>query len=318
MTTKSGLSGNVPDVRALITGGAGFVGRNLRRRLYSDGWEVDALDVRAFSVDRRQRGVTGWRQDARDFFRGSTETRYDLAVHAAARVGGRRMIEGAPDQQLVNFALDAEYFMWLEQAKPRHAVYLSSSSVYPTYLQTGEYPRQLEESDVTFAAKVVGVPDATYGMAKLVGEHMAANVMAPSTSVHVVRPFSGYGTDQDLDYPFPSFIRRVKQRERPFKIWGDGRQVRDWVHIDDVIGAILAIVEQDVRRPVNVGWGRPTSFLELYELMHDVAQVPRPPVRLMETEPRGVAYRVCDPTRLREIYTPKITLEEGIARALRA
>lgn len=305
-------------MRALITGGAGFIGRNFRRRLYAEGWEIDAFDVAPFSVDRRHHGVAGWLQDGRDFFRGSSETRYDLVIHAAAVVGGRRMIEHEPMRQLIDFELDAAFFQWIERARPRHAVYLSSSAVYPFELQTGENwcPPKLRETHVNL--RRIFTPDATYGMIKLAGEHMAACALDAGLPIHVVRPFSGYGADQDLTYPFPAFIRRVKQRERPFRIWGDGKQVRDWVHVDDIIGAVMAIVDADYHIPVNIGWGRPTSFIELFELMHDVAKIPKPPVQLLETEPTGVRYRVADTTILNDVYRPKITLEEGIARALRA
>jgi nucleoside-diphosphate-sugar epimerase len=106
-------------------------------------------------------------------------------------------------------------------------------------------------------------PDQTYGWAKLTGEMLAEHARAAGVAVHVLRPFSGYGEDQGTEYPFGAFIERARKREDPFVIWGDGRQVRDWVHIDDVIGATLAVVEADYQEPVNVCTGRGVSMAEL-------------------------------------------------------
>src|SRR5882762_4540552 len=101
-----------------------------------------------------------------------------------------------------------------------------------------------------------GKPDMTYGWAKLTGEVLAGYAIQAGLQVQVFRPFSGYGEDQALDYPFPSFIDRALRWAEPFEIWGDGTQTRDWIHIDDIVGATLAAIDQDVKGPINLGWGR--------------------------------------------------------------
>jgi nucleoside-diphosphate-sugar epimerase len=128
---------------------------------------------------------------------------------------------------------------------------------------------------------------------------------------------SGYGTDQALDYPFPSFIQRAKQRRDPFEIWGTGRQVRDWIHVDDIVGATLAAVDQDITGPANLGTGRPVSFNQLAEMVCKEASY-QPQLKHILGAPDGVQYRVADPTRMLSYYQPKISLEEGIRRALTA
>jgi nucleoside-diphosphate-sugar epimerase len=117
-------------------------------------------------------------------------------------------------------------------------------------------------------------------------------------------------------YPFPAFIARARRREDPFPIWGTGRQTRDWIHIDDVVGATLAAVDQDVTGPVNLGWGRPTTFDDLARMVTAAAGY-RPHLDHIWGAPDGVQHRVCDPTRLRTFYRPTVTLEEGIRRALK-
>lgn len=295
--------------RALITGAAGFIGRHIHRALLGRDYDVTAIDLRA---GPRLPGVH--RGDALDLFRQDT-TRYDLAVHCAAIVGGRASIDGSPLGVATNLALDAWYMRWLTRTRTRRAVYYSSSAAYPVHLQTRGSALLLQEDDVDLDH--IDPPDATYGLAKITGEQLAAYAEADGTRVHILRPFSGYGQDQDLTYPFPSFIDRARRRDDPFEIWGDGGSTRDWIHVDDIVGATLATVDQDITGPVNLGWGRVTSFDSLARLITRTAGY-QPALKYRTDAPQGVYHRVCDPTRLLTFYTPTVSLEQGVRRALNA
>ena len=96
---------------------------------------------------------------------------------------------------------------------------------------------------------------------------------------------------------------------------GDGTQVRDWIHISDVVGATLAAVDQDVPGPTNLCTGRGVSFNELAAMV-TLAACYTPRFDHKRDAPRGVAYRVGDPAKMLGFYTPRVSLEEGIARAL--
>lgn len=285
----------------LLTGDAGFVGRHLRRALEEQGWNVVGVDL--------ARG-----QDALDFFR-TDETRFELAIHCAAIVGGRASIDGSPLGVATNLALDAWYFRWLIRTGTPRAVFFSSSAAYPVDLQQPGEIHRLAESDIDLAN--LRKPDATYGLAKVVGEQLAAVAEAFGTRVHILRPMSGYGEDQDPCYPFPAFIQRAKRRDDPFEIWGDGSSTRDWIHIDDLVGATLAAVDQDATGPINVGWGRATSFDELASIVTSSVGY-RPTLKHRTDAPRGVHHRVCDPKRMLDVYQPRVTLEEGVRRAIDA
>lgn len=289
---------------ALVTGNRGFVGRHMTAALLDRGYNVTGVDIADPVVAR----------DARDFFR-SNDQRFDLVVHLAAIVGGRATIEGSPLHVAVDLSIDAEAFGWAVRTKPGRFVYYSSSAAYPTSLQTREHHRRLAETDIDLDD--VASPDLSYGWSKLTGEQLARWAAREGLAVHVLRPFSGYGTDQALDYPFPSFIARAARRDDPFEVWGDGCQVRDFIHIDDVIEGTLAVVDQDVRVPLNLGTGRATSFNDLAAICQQAAGYSAP-VKHLPAAPTGVHYRVADITTMRGIYSPRITLEEGIERALRA
>lgn len=291
--------------KALVTGGEGFVGSYMVPALDERGFEVTNVDLRNGD-------------DCRDFFKVVRNVRYDLVVHLAAIVGGRATIEGNPLSVATDLAIDSDFFNWAVDTDQRHVVYYSSSAAYPVDLQGERMRRTLTEEDIDLDD--VRNPDMTYGWAKLTGEYLAQFARDRDVRVDVFRPFSGYGTDQSLDYPFPSFIKRAMSRSNPFEIWGSGHQVRDWIHISDVVEGTLQWAEQrhDTGFTVNLCTGRPTSFIELAELVTTAASYTwQPDVVTQRDKPTGVMYRVGDPDLMRQVYIPRITLEEGIMRAMR-
>ena len=313
--------------RVLITGAAGFVGRAFTRRLVRDGWEVVALDNMSAGEPLHKwhdpvaphfvRFRRMW--DVRDGVAAMDyPDEYDLIIHCAAVVGGRLKLDGDPLAVATDLAIDSDFFNWVVKAKNKpKVIYFSSSAVYPVELQQRLQYIKLAESLVTQGATKFGRPDVTYGWAKLTGEYLAhLAVKQYGADVLIYRPFSGYGEDQSFDYPFPSIIRRVVNRENPIAIWGSGEQCRDFIHIDDIVEAVMQT--KDVLKPgdtLNLGTGIPVSLRELAEMaLAEVRPTSYDDVVCDKTKPEGVFYRVADTYKLSQLYKPRITLEEGIRR----
>jgi len=278
-------------MKILITGHKGFVGRYFMD--YLKKYDVLGVDIK-----------DGY--DCRAFFK-TSETKYDLVIHLAAIVGGRETIEGRPLAVADNFSIDSEFFQWCLKTKPKKVVYFSSSAAYPTYYQVEGNERKLREDMADFSSK----PDMTYGWSKMVGEYLASFV----DNVYIFRPFSGYGTDQDLSYPFPMYIQRALQRKDPFEVWGNGKQTRDFIHIKDIVEAVLTAIENPANGPINLGTGVSTSFLELAEMcMNTVGYKGK--IITRPDKPIGCMHRVSDNSKMLSFYTPKISLEQGIWEAI--
>jgi nucleoside-diphosphate-sugar epimerase len=282
-------------MKVLITGSEGFVGKYFRKRL--DEHDLTLVDIR--------KGI-----DCRDFFK-RDDKEYDLVIHLAAIVGGRESIEGRPMAVADNFSIDSEFFQWCLKTKPKKIVYFSSSAAYPTHYQQGTEAKRLQEWMITPSSP--NGPDMTYGMAKVIGEYLASFV----ENVHIFRPFSGYSYLQDTSYPFPMYIRRAIKKSDPFEVWGPGTQTRDFIHIEDIVSAVLTAVEQGITEPINLGTGRSTSFTELAQMSMDAVGY-KGEILTRPDKPVGCMHRVSDNTKLLSFYTPKITLEEGIAEAVKA
>jgi len=285
-------------MKILITGYRGFVGQYFIKK-YA-GHDIVGIDL--------QDGM-----DVREFFQFNRE-KYDLVIHLAAIVGGRATIEGNPLSVATDLAIDSDFFNWALLTKPGRIVYFSSSAAYPIMYQQDNNWFPLSEDMIDLDN--IGNPDLTYGWSKLTGEYLAKFVQEAGIPVHIFRPFSGYGTDQSLDYPFPSYIKRAKDRMDPFDIWGDGEQSRDFIHMSDVVDAVTEAIRLDIQGPVNLGMGRRTTFNELAKIVTEIEGY-SPEFNHLPAAPVGVLNRIADPTKMLSFYTPKITLEEGIERALR-
>ena len=284
--------------KILITGSHGFVGRYFVNYFGSNGF--NSLDL----VDLKNN------RECRAFFK-ETETQYDLVIHLAAIVGGRESIEGRPLAVADNLSIDSEFFQWCLKTNPYKIVYFSSSAAYPTWMQVDAYPdKRLVEDDIDLKF-FDGTPDMTYGLSKLVGEYLAQFV----PNVHIFRPFSGYGMDQDLTYPFPMYVKRAFEKNDPFEVWGPGTQTRDFIHMRDVVNAVMTAVDQGITGPINLGTGIATSFLQLAQMCMDEVGY-KGEIQTRPDKPVGCMHRVSDNTKLLEFYTPKITLEEGIKEAV--
>lgn len=286
-------------MKILITGHKGFVGKYFMKK-YSEH-EIFGVDLKDGD-------------DCRDFFKKNPDVRFDLVIHLAAIVGGRMKIEGNPLAVADDLSIDSEFVQWCLKTKPGRVIYFSSSAAYPIKLQKLEDKYRLKETDINLSD--CSTPDMTYGWAKLTGEFCLQFLEQSGIKVNVFRPFSGYGTDQDLDYPFPSYIRRGALKLDPFEIWGDGNQVRDFIHMIDIVDAVDEAIKQDIKGPVNLGYGIATSFNDLQKIVCRIAGY-EPEVKHILTAPVGVMYRCCDPSKMLSFYTPKIDLEKGIDMALK-
>jgi hypothetical protein len=148
--------------------------------------------------------------------------------------GGRRMIEDQPLLVGIDLAIDSLFFLWAAVSqKTRRILYASSSAAYPISRQCDGAFSYLTEDMIDFAEGVLA-PDMTYGWSKLTGEYLARlAVERNQLRIGIVRPFSGYGEDQDPAYPVPAIALRIAARQNPIRVWGSGMQGRDFVHIDD-------------------------------------------------------------------------------------
>jgi UDP-glucose 4-epimerase len=296
-------------MKALVTGSAGFLGSHFALELRMRGWDVVGLDV-AHNVA----GPTEQLIDCRDYF-GEMSTRYDLVVHCAAVIPDRELRETMPMIVAENLDIDRQMFEWAITTAQKRVLYFSSSAAYPVDLQQGG--RALSEGDLW--PDTARCADGLYGWTKVLGEMHAETARKAGVPVTVVRPFTGYGEDQSEIYPFPAIIDRANRHQDPLMVWGSGHQVRDFVHVDDIVAIGLKACEKGLEGPINIGTGVPTSMIHLARTVAAEAGYD-PEIACIVTKPDGVPYRVNGSDLARRIMSPPIqysqNAEEDQARQL--
>lgn len=261
---------------ALVTGGAGFIGSALVTRLADQGHEVLIADALTPYYDPAQKranlapllGRPGVRVVVVNLVDGDLEPlldNVDVVFHLAAQPGVRRSWGDFGTYAAANITVTQRLLeAVLRRGGIRRFVYASSSSVYGNGARGGS-----AESDRP-------QPFSPYGVTKLAAEHLcrayAENFGLPTVSL---RYFTVYGPGQRPDMAFHRLIEAARAGT-PFPLYGDGRQVRDFTYVDDVVAANLAAVTAGPPpgTVVNVAGGSATTMLEVVELIGEVVGRP--------------------------------------------
>jgi GDP-L-fucose synthase len=166
----------------------------------------------------------------------------------------------------------------------------------------------------------IGMPDMSYGWAKLTCEYLARLAYQKHGLKSVCyRPFSGYGEDQDDTYPFPSIIKRAlaNRGSERLTVWGSGEQMRDFIHIEDCVDGVLATMDKiDNADAVNLSTGIYTSFKEFARMAAEAIGY-HPEVVGLSDQPTGVFARGGDTKKQQALgFSATTSFAEGIERAL--
>ena len=234
-------------------------------------------------------------------------------------VGGRKIIEDEPMIVADDLSIDSSYWQWAVKARPKKTLCFSSSASYPISLQRKNSYRPLKEEDINLY-KSIKLPDLTYGWAKLTCEYLAKIAFEKYNLKSVCyRPFSGYGEDQDLSYPFPSICKRVieNKNSKIINVWGSGYQMRDFIHIDDCVNAVVKSMNKIHNAdPLNLSTGKYTNFIKFAKIAANLIGA-SPKVIGTSKTPEGVFARAGDAKKQKKFgIKHSITLEMGIKKSL--
>ena len=314
-------------MRALITGGAGFIGSHLAERLLDAGHHVDVLDdLSTGSLENlahldgrpRLRTVIGSVTDAA--LAGPLVERADAVFHLAAAVGVRLVVE-APIHTIQTNVNGTDVV--LEHAR-RHRTRVVVASTSEVYGKSTILPFR-EDADL-----VLGPPTKCrwgYAASKLIDEFLAlAYWQEHRVPATVVRFFNTVGPRQNSRYGMvlPSFVSRALEG-RPLIVHGDGRQTRCFTWVGDVVSALTALVEEPraVGEVFNVGNHQEISIGELARKVRAMTGSDSPIEFVPHAEAFGANFedmmrRVPDISKLRKTvgYEPRVQLDEIIARTI--
>jgi UDP-glucuronate decarboxylase len=309
-------------MKALVTGGAGFIGLHLSRRLVEEGYEVTLVDdlsrggrddaVASLSSSGPVRLV---RRDLSDPEALADVGRdYDLIFHLAAIVGVHHVLERPYAVLRENVAMLLPALACAQQQRSLgRFVFASTSEVYAGSLELGTLPIPTPES-APIALPDVGLPRTSYMLSKLYGEALSQQAGVPFT---IVRPHNVYGPRMGLAHVIPELLQRAHDAPEggDLEVFSTDH-TRTFCYVSDAVEMIwrAAVAEEGEGRTLNVGNQSPeVSIGELAALVADVVGkelriVPRP------ATPGSPARRCPDMTETRRLtaYTPEIDLRTGV------
>jgi nucleoside-diphosphate-sugar epimerase len=304
----------------LLTGGAGFIGMTLTRRLCNDNRIVifDSLHRDAFTSTElaRHPNVRFVRGDVRDFEslrKAAEECR--IIVHMAS-IAGVDTVMGLPVETMetaLEGTLNALRAARNAGARLERFIDFSTSEVF------GRFAFKVQEGDVTTLG-AVGEARWTYAVSKLATEHLTYTYHKqfglPTLSI---RPFNVYGPGQVGEGAIHTFIVRALMGE-DLNVHNDGDQIRSWCYIDDMIEGILLCLEKKeaVGHAFNIG--NPRSTVTIYQLARIVQKLTggRAAIKHVPWSFPDVELRVPDIGKARALlgFSPLVDIEEGIQKTI--
>jgi nucleoside-diphosphate-sugar epimerase len=303
--------------RALVTGGAGFIGSRLVRNLAGDGVHIRVLDN--YSTGRPEnlsglgRRVELMEGDIRNAVACRNACRgMDTVFHLAALVSVPHSVADPVHSDAVNSGGSLNMLLAARDSGVRRLVFSSSAAIYG------------ETNVIPTPESVLPTPASPYGVQKLTGEHYARN-FARLYGLQTVslRYFNVYGPGQDPNSPYaaaiPKFLMRLLRGEAPV-VFGDGEQTRDFCFVNDVVAAnrcAATTADPAANGGVfNIGSGTRVSLNALLPLIQGCLGTSLPVKHEAERE-GDIKHSGADISRAVDVlgYRPATSLEAGIRQA---
>ena len=315
---------NLNGKRILVTGGASFIGSHLTDALVDRGANVRVVDnlssgrlanikshIESGQVDFVEADLTdpGVSQKLVEGIQ--------IVFHLAADHGGRGYVDLHQAACTTNLALDGMLFHACYESGVEKVVYASSGCVYPNHLQT-------DPGEILYLKEdMVGPPfdaDNMYGWAKLMGEMTLQSFHQDwGLKSACCRYFTVYGERGHENHAVIAMIARAFVAQDPYVVWGNGEQIRNWTHVDDIVsGTILAAEKIDDGTAINLGTMERTRVIDaVHEVLsytgHDAE------IDLHPEMPTGPMNRVADNElagRLLE-WSPRVNFVDGLHRTIK-
>jgi GDP-L-fucose synthase len=300
------------DKRVTVTGGAGFLGQHLVKRLETYGAKVYVPRQRDYNLTTLDAGL-----------RCLLEHPCDVLFHAAAYYGGIGINQTQPaNLYYTNLVMGANLMEAARLAKVKKFVAIGTACSYPGYLEG-----HLKEDDLWAGPCHASV--VNYGLTK---KMMAVQAQAYKKqygldSIHLILTNlygQGDSYNPDRSHVVAALVRKWVEADLSkapsIEVWGTGKPVREFIYVEDCADAIVMAAESydDAAAPLNIGTGIGTSIRELTETINTVSGYKGKLVWNTD-KPDGAAFKVLDVTRMKRVlngWSPPTSLKDGLAKTI--
>lgn len=298
----------------LVTGGAGFIGSHLTDALLANGHRVVALDNfvsgKRENITQVRGDLTVIEGDVRLIGGFADEIReVDAILHLAALISGYDSLETPEDYVDVNLGGLLRVIEFASERRVPRIVFASSSTVYGN--QGASALNETTPPD----------PLTVYALTKLAGEHLLKLYGAMRGFSHCsLRLFNVYGPRQAPDHPYANVTCKFSHATAnglPVTLFGDGEQSRDFVYVDDVVRAFLAVLDGSREAIYNVGTGQGARIKDLIAALGAISGRPLE-VERQPPWPNDIRSIRADTARFTGEFGfhPEVALSDGLARTV--
>ena len=270
----------------LVTGGAGFIGTHLCRFLHEKSHHI-------ISLDTNHTGEVPWDCITADIRDGLQLDGIDIIVHLAAQISVPRSIDNPDETLSVNVDGTSSIISAAESSGVQKIIFASSAAVYG------------DSDTIPIPETAPLIPQSPYAVSKIIGEELLKRSQIRTCAL---RFFNVYGPSQSINGGYAAVIPAFKNAVSTGKqctIYGDGTQIRDFIHVSDLVRIIgLAIESDDLPSELNIASGEGTTLLQLIEILSNSNPEMQAPI--FDEERAGDIH-----TSLADISLLKSTLDIG-------
>lgn len=306
------------DKKVLVTGGSGFVGTNLLKRLLESGCNLHTT-IHTTEPQFKNKHIKYINVDLTTP-QGCLEATHeiDYIFMCAANTSGAAVMENNPLAHLTpNILMNLSLFEAAYKNNVKKVLFISSNTVYPVT----DYP--VKEDDVTneFFHKYFIVAWMKR-FTEIVSE-MYSDRIKKKMNIVVVRPANLYGPYDDFEWEtshvIPALVRKVAERHDPIEVWGDGKDLKEFLYIDDFIdGIILAMEKVNSSKPINLSLNKAVTVKEILDHLIQIEGHGSAKIEYDTTKPTMIPKRLIDNKYAKELlgFSPKIQIKDGLFKTL--
>ena len=304
----------------LVTGGSGFVGINLLKKLslnknvnlYSNYYSklnfIKIADVKY--VNSNLENIDECKKICKNM---------NIVIMCAANSSGAAIMDKTPLVHLnPNIRMNINMTEAAYEAGVRKFIFISSNTVYP------DVDFAVKEGDATFdffdKYYVVGWMKR---FSEIIMEIYSNKIKLNKMTTIIVRPGNLYGPfdkfDTEKSKVIPSLIKKVVERQNPLQVWGDGNDVKDFLYIDDFIGGLENIINKiDSHEIFNIASGKGVTIKEVLSLILKIENYNNLKISFDGSMPKMIPKRLINIDKAKKIlnFSPKISLEEGLLKTI--
>ncbi|MFL2886468.1 MAG: NAD-dependent epimerase/dehydratase family protein [Candidatus Pelagibacter sp.] len=307
--------------KVLVVGAGGFIAGHLIKKLIENGNSIVASDIKPkeYWFQDFEEVENYYDMDMKDISNCRKATKeVDYVFNMACNMGGMGFIENNKAKCMQSVLINTNLLIASKEEKVEKYFFSSSACVYNASKQNDVFVASLKESDAYPAD-----PEDGYGWEKLFSERMCRHFMEDyGIQVRVARYhniYGPYGTyDGGREKAPAALCRKIIQsqidKKDKIQVWGDGKQTRSFLYIDDCIEGTLRLFESEYSNPVNIGSDEQVSINQMIELIENISGANELKKEYQLEKPKGVRGRSSNNELVKKVlnWSYQIKLKDGL------